>query len=263
MKKRMGTILLSLIIFFSVISVSGSQSKKIDQLSEELLRLRSEVERLNEEVETSKEIHQNELKALSIQKSELESDLQRQRLTQDQLKSKIVKIKTKLKDEGLGKGEQKQVLTNHIQELRAYISSSLPFQKDMRMEALDKIESSIESETMATEVAFNRLWNFIEDEIRLTKESGLFKQKITTKGGDHLANVIRLGMMALFYRLADGQVGMAQKKQGSWVFIELKSGESKEQIETLFTSFKKQIRSGYFEIPNILSAKSISFDGEV
>ena len=254
-ENEMGRLILGLIIVGTSLSLTGfpasaAQSSSIDKLTVELVRLRNEVEALNEEIESSKETQRSELKALSIQKSELEADIQRQRLGNRQVKDKISIIKKQLAGAGLEKDGRKEELLKSIQNIENYISSTMPFKQKKRLSELEKIKSGISSETMTLELGFNRLWNFVEDEFRLSKENGIFRQKILVDGSEYLAQVVRLGMIAMFYKIDGQALGSAVNENGTWAFKPFENRAHKKQVEQLFASFKKQVRTGEFRIPN-------------
>ena len=89
----------------------------------------------------------------------------------------------------------------------------------------------------------------------MTHENGLFQQTVKVNGQETLADVVRLGMVALYFRMSDGQVGYAQKDGGTWSYHVIDKPKDVEQVAMLFDSFKKQVRVGLFELPNALPQK--------
>jgi len=47
------------------------------------------------------------------------------------------------------------------------------------------------------------------------------------------------------------------KAGGNWHYIEVISKEDKTEIASLFDAFKKQIRTGYFTLPNALISSEV------
>ena len=99
--------------------------------------------------------------------------------------------------------------------------------------------------------AFEHKVLFVQDEIRLTKENGLFRQTIHINGSDQLAEVVKLGMMSLYFKTDDGKFGQAIKQDNQWTFLSLNDANSKQALNQLFESMKKQIRVGYFQLPKV------------
>src|SRR5690606_26715334 len=100
----------------------------------------------------------------------------------------------------------------------AYVKSSLPFRRAERLSELNKLDEQYRAGLLSPPRALSRLWGFIEDEFRITRENGLFQQTVTVNGEEHLAEVVRLGMVMLFYKTNDGQVGKAVAQNGTWTF---------------------------------------------
>ena len=68
-----------------------------------------------------------------------------------------------------------------------------------------------------------------------------------------LVDVAKLGTVFLFFQTKDNQGGMAKKlAAGGWKFEIATAADDRERIRNLFDSLKKQIRQGYFELPNPL-----------
>ena len=104
---------------------------------------------------------------------------------------------------------------------------------------------------MSAPRALNRLWNLFEDEFRIARENGVFRQEIVVDGSSQLADVVRLGTMMMYFRTSDGRLGSVQREGTSWSY-ETVSGSAAKQIEALFASFEKQVRTGFFEVPNAI-----------
>lgn len=80
----------------------------------------------------------------------------------------------------------------------------------------------------------------------------MYRQSIELAGEELLADVVRVGMVMLFFKTSDGSVGYAARSDGNWEYRRLEKREDQRLVEALFESQKKQIRIGYFELPNAL-----------
>ena len=105
---------------------------------------------------------------------------------------------------------------------------------------------------MSPQKASSRLWAFVEDELRLTRENGLYRQTITLASDELLVDVARVGMVAMYFKTDDGRYGRTVNNGGAWSYELVQDKESQKQIEGLFDAFKKNIRVGFFELPNAL-----------
>ncbi|WP_374566989.1 DUF3450 family protein, partial [Nitrosomonas sp.] len=69
-----------------------------------------------------------------------------------------------------------------------------------------------------------------------------------------LVDIAKIGTVFMFFQTKDNQSGMAKRSQGGgWIFETVSDSADRERIRNLFDSLKKQIRQGYFELPNPLS----------
>jgi len=136
--------------------------------------------------------------------------------------------------------------------MRGYIKESLPFRRAQRLAELDKLEEQQRSGILTYGKALVRLWSFVEDELRMSRESGSFQQTIELEGEERLVDVLRIGMVMLYFQSSDGSTGYSQKSNGTWAFAKSAGSKQSKQIANLFDSFKKQIRVGLFQVPNAL-----------
>jgi len=58
----------------------------------------------------------------------------------------------------------------------------------------------------------------------------------------------------LFFRTSDGRVGAAYRDGAEWTYRTIGDEQETKLVHTLFESFKKQIRVGYFELPAVVGA---------
>lgn len=226
------------------------------ELSKNLIKLRGEVETLNGALELAREEQRVGLLALNQQKAELEAQLQRQDLATREARERLAKHDADTASAGVAADTLKPVLLAAIESLRAYLTTSLPFKTDERLSALDEIKLQIETGALAPHRAANRLWAFIEDEFRITRETGLYKQTVAIGTEKVLADVAKVGSVMLFYKAQDGRVGYARREAAGWRFVPIQDGADRDRVLVLFDSLGKQIRQGYFELPAALTAKA-------
>jgi hypothetical protein len=239
---------LLLLPLFAPAQTSGDDS--LEALAEELVRIRGEVESLNAELNRKQEQHRNEMSSLAAQKGELEATLRREQLRVDQLEEDLARNRERAEQAGIAGESLVPVAEDAISSLRGHIESSLPFKPQERLAALEEIKTQLDTGALAPPRAINRLWSFYEDEMRLTRENGLYSQVITLEGEQVLADVARLGTVAMYFKTRDGDYGQAERSGGAWRFTELDDRAGIQRIENLFESLRKQIRTGYFELPN-------------
>lgn len=228
----------------------GADSNHLEALAEELVRIRGEVESLNADLNRKQEQHRNEMSSLAAQKGDLEATLRREQLRVDQLQEDLERNRERAEQAGIAGESLVPVAEDAIASLRSHIETSLPFKPQERLAALDEIQTRLETGALAPPRAINRLWGFYEDELRLTRENGLYSQVITLNGEQVLADVARLGTVAMYFKTRDGEVGQARRSGDDWQFARLDDRASVQRIDALFESLQKQIRTGFFEVPN-------------
>lgn len=222
-------------------------------LAESLIKLRAEVEQLNNDVELTRQESRTQMAALSAQKAELSAAVGRSELNVRKLREDLAKCEAEAGNAGVAGETLKPVLLAALDGLRQHIAGGIPFKQTERLAELDELKRQLEAGTLAPPRAANRLWAFFEDEFRITRENGIYSQTIALDGKDVLADVAKVGSMMLFFRLADGRVGAARNSGDAWRFEVLTDPADSKRVLAYFDALGKQIRQGWFELPNALA----------
>ena len=251
MLRRIGLVSSLVGTMFLGTGVAHGQSAEV--LATKLAELRSEVEELSEDLTTVKTDARNEVQALARQKSDLEVELDREQVRLQKLRSSLSTKHEKIAATSSDGQDLAPLFEAALASMRGHVQGSLPFRREERLAELDKIEEQRRTGVLTYPRALVRLWGFIEDEFRMTRENASFRQTITLDGEEKLAEVVRLGMTMLFFQTSDGQLGHTRKSGEDWAFVVAAEADEKG-IRDLFDSFKKQIRVGFFRVPNALPA---------
>ncbi len=249
-RTRVALLVAGLSIAFA--STAVAQDGNLSKFAEQLAELRSEVEALSSDVESAKDEQRARLRSLQTQKTDLDMQLQREERRIKQLESKMAEQKEEVAKESQVVDALKPALLESIGTLRGTIQSGLPFKKSERLAELDKLEGQVQGGVISPQNGANRLWQLTEDEFRLSRENGIYRQTIKLDGEEMLVDVARIGMVAMYFRTDDERYGLVQKVGGDWKYVEVTGEQDREQVQRLFDDFKKQIRVGYFELPNAL-----------
>jgi len=241
--------------FIAALVLSGSAGvalaqDSLDALAEELVALRGEVESLNSELNSIQEQHRAEMNSLAAQKGDLEATVRREQLRIRELEQDLEDNRARAREAGAAGEALLPVAMRVIERIEAHIEASFPFKRSERLEALAEIRSQTESGALDPPRAINRLWRFYEDELRLTRDNGLYSQIIPLGSDRVLADIAKIGAVALYFQTRDGRSGWVTRAGGDWQFTLAESSQDRQQINELFDSLKKQIRTGYFELPN-------------
>ena len=218
-------------------------------LSTKVIELRKEVELLNDEYKTEREKVLNELKSLSIQKAELASNIRNEEIRKKQLIEKIDKLKKDIGQSSIESKELEPVIEKTLAELEAWVEGSLPFKQSERLATIKTLKDRIAKKEVSIIKAANQLFALIEDEKRLGRETSLHRQTIPVNGKMQLAEVVKVGMLLMYFKTEKGDVGLVTKGSQGWVYSPFVSEAKQTQTIAFFESLKKQIRQGYFELP--------------
>lgn len=249
-------IVLTLGLFISIGTVQAAVSdQEVMNLADKLVELRGQVEALSNQLEQKKSEQREQFRSLSAQKAELEVQLSKEELRLKQIQQTIDTLTEKIENEQISKDYLKPLVFEQANILKNYINTVLPFKKADRLAEVDRIEQQLTNDEMMPEQALAQLWAMLEDEFRLTGESGLYKQAILLKGEEMIADVARLGMIVMFFQTNDGRVGKVVHDGSDWKYELITDQVSSEQVLYLFDSLKKRIREGFYELPNTLLVK--------
>jgi hypothetical protein len=222
----------------------------MENLAKTLISMRGEVEELQSQLDMEKQSHKTRMDALSSQMADLSVENQRQTVAMEKLQQALVKYEQATAEAKSGEESLVPVVLAALGDLTQSVQGGLPFKIEERLSELSNLRAQVEARVLEPKKAANRIWAFIEDEIRLTRENGVYSQTIDLDGEKRLVDVAKLGTVFLYFQSSDNRFGQAVKQSGEWRFAELKGPKEKERISVLFDSLKQQIRQGYFELPN-------------
>ncbi len=224
----------------------------VSNLSEKLIELRGEVEELSAELNLAREEHKQRMATLVAQRSELEGRIKRARASRDKLQKELDRKLDLARNAGANDELLKPVLLQALEKARKRVLFGLPFKIDERLEALQDIRDQLNKGVMSPSRAATRLWAFYEDEIRLTRENGIYRQPVDIEGEIILADIARLGMVMLYFVTTDDRYGVVLNRNNDWEYQVVEEADGTKHIADLFDSLRKQVRSGYFELPSPL-----------
>ena len=220
-----------------------------------LTKVRGEVEELQVQLDLAKENHRNQMTALASQLTDLGVEERRQKITLEKQQQSLEKLQQELAKNSAASDGIKPVVLDLISQYRVYVADGFPFKVADRLSDIDKLTNQVNNNLLDAKKAVNRLWAFIEDDIRLSKENGIYQQTIALNDEQVLADIAKLGTALMYFQTGDKRVGLAsQQGVGDWQYLEATDNVEIEQINLLFDSLKKQIRQGYFELPNPLKS---------
>ena len=243
------TIWLTVLLFTPIVAASN-----LENLAQSLAKVRGDVEELQVQLDIDKEKHSSQMSALSSQLADLSVEERRQKISIEKLQHSIEKIAESSQQAALSGETLKPVLLKTLAIYKRYVQKGFPFKVADRVKAINDLENNLTNGLIDPNRAVNQLWSLFEDEIRLSKENGIYQQTIVLNGEKILADIAKIGTVFLYFQTKENKTGMAKKypDDSNWKFVAIDSANDSERISKLFDSLKKQIRQGYFELPNPL-----------
>ena len=217
----------------------------IDKLAEELMSLRSEIETLHNELDLSKETYKSQVQSLNVAKADLTATNQREELKIKQLREQLAEGRTTLKEKFSGNTDLQGFVSQSATDLKTYIETSMPFKKDERLKEIDELVTKVEASQMSPYKAANKIWSFVEDELRLQKDIGIYKQVIQVAGEDQLCEVAKIGMLTYYFKTPGDQYGMVKKNGEQWDVVLLSETSEQAQIDELLLYLRNKSESAY------------------
>ena len=215
----------------------------------ELARLRAGIEQMEGTLRREREAVRRELSALAVQEEELRLLVERERFRAGQLATALAVREESLADRRESVEALRGAIEAALTQVESAVATSLPFRLQDRLAAIHTLRDDVQREAMEFEAAVSRLWQIVEDEIRLGETSGLYQQTIEIGGSQELVEVVRLGMVALYYRADGGRYGHAVLSDDGFRFEPLPERSRWEPVRRLFEAMARQHREGRFDLP--------------
>lgn len=233
------------------VAVFAADDETLENLSNKLIALRGEVEELNSEINLRKAEHKQAMSYLWSQKNDTQAQLDSTNKLIERLKADLEKKIEENREKGETSEALKPVFMAQVDVVEAYIRQSIPFKQQERLADLQDVKTQVAQDLISTQRGFNKLWAMLEDEIRLTRETGLYQQAIQVEGQDskQLVDIVRLGMMNIYFETPEGEFGQLTRQGQNWAFVIESDREASKQIAEVFDSLNKQVRTGLFTLP--------------
>jgi len=252
MTRPVPTLAIAVLLTAGLFCAPEGRAQSDDTLAERLITLRGQVDELQGELDVRREEHKNRMAYLTAQLSELEASRDRERLRVTQLEEDLAEMQAEIAEAGVSSENLTPFLKNQIAALREQVRTGFPFKVRERLAELEELETQLDNGVVSAQRGVNRLWAFIEDEFRISRENAIYSQSIALEGDNVLVDVAKIGSVMMYFRTRDLQYGRAVQTPQGWRFERLDSAKDQELVARLFDSLRKQIRQGYFELPEAL-----------
>ncbi|MBD3798059.1 MAG: DUF3450 family protein [Campylobacterales bacterium] len=242
-------------MFLSIIASGTLLSPMLmaqDEMIKSIMELRSDVESLYTQIDDNKEAYRAQMKSYALQISDNEAQINRQETSLKLTQQNIEKAEKKLEVMGSATVDLKPVVNDALAALEKEIKAGIPFKVEERVSALHQIKSDLDNNNITQEKALALTWASYDDALRLTKEIGQFKQEITLEGKPTMAKIAKIGSVMMFFATPDDRVGYVKQNGDKYSYVVASDSTEREEIVDLFDALQKQIRTGYFTLPNAL-----------
>ena len=249
-RRRRGVLPIIAVLGIGVAAVVSAQSEQLQNLAERISERRAELESLSDELDQVKTEYSEQVRSLATQTADVEALVNREELQLQELEDEIADVRQRIERASEGSIDVAPVVDKLEQSLREHVETGIPFQRTQRLNALDTIARLREEGTLGDQRALTRLWNLVDSEFRLLSDSGLYRQPISLGGEEKLAEVARLGMVLMYFRTLTGDVGYVEETGDGYTYTVANDRRSQEQIEALFNELRRNVRQGFFSLPN-------------
>ncbi len=214
--------------------VATNQSVAATALAEQVSTARAEVNSLAEQLENKRRETRDDLSGLRNERSELQRQIRLEQIRRDTLE--------RLRNERIRRvGDQEgrilallEPIQRSIAATKLYVGSALPFKRRERMRRLEQIEKEIAVTTPDAARALTQVWRFIEEEEALASEIALAQQAIELDGKQFLADVLRIGMALMYFRLPNQELGWVRQSGKEWRFERIQDPLAQKTVARLF-----------------------------
>lgn len=244
-------VLLSVVVSATLFSPSVF-AKNNEDIIKSIMKLRGDVESLYTNIDENKDNYKSQMKSLAMQSADSEAQINRQVTSIKLANNELKKIEEKIALKSSETTDLMPLLNASMNLLEKSIKSGFPFKIEERIAVLNKIRTQLKEKTISQEKALALVWASYDDNLRITKEIGLFKQEIDIDGRKVLSQVAKIGSVMMFFSTPDDKVGYLTKEGSRYNYKVVTNPEYIKKIVNLFDALQKQIRTGYFTVPNAL-----------
>ena len=244
-------------VAFGTLCSSSLYAQSNENMVKSIMTLRGDVESLYTKIDENKDAYKSQMKSYALQISDNEAQINRQETSLKLTAQNLEKVEAQLKAIVISSKDIKPMIYEDLLSFYTEIKEGLPFKLEDRLAALVKIKTDLKKGDITQEKALALTWASYDDALRLTKEIGLFKQEITLNDEATLAKIAKIGSVMMFFATFDDKVGYVKQEGDTYQYVTVTDETQRTQIVKLFDALQKQIRTGYFTLPNALLLRGV------
>lgn len=229
----------------------------LDTLAEQVSRLRGEIEALDAKLQEQRESRRAQLRTLSTRRGAVELELQREELRARQLAERAARAEERARTSEARREHLARATLTAIGLLRPTLDVGVPFQTEQRRSAFEALLRALEARGVDPSAAIAQAWEWIDGELDLRRKSELSQQAVTLDGQVVLADVARIGLIALYFRTPDGRYGLARRHGDEWRWEVLAAPEDGQRLAALFSALEGGETRGLFVLPGAVTQEML------
>lgn len=218
-------------------------------LIKNLTQNRAEVETLSKETDSIQREKQAELDQWVTRKTDLDTQVQREKLRELQLAEKIKRVESRVRTQGKSDPQAQKKILSWLDNTQKWVEGSIPFQQDQRLQSLKNLRERTNKGRESMEFILADLWTFMESEVKLSQTNEFTIMDIIVDGKTQKAEVARLGMQSLYAVTPDGKILQAKSTNSNWTWMPVHSSAEETSIQLLVKNLKSKNYSGYYFLP--------------
>ncbi len=246
------------VLALGVIGSTSLYAQSNENIVKSIMKLRSDVESLYTKIDENKDAYKAQMKSYTLQISDNEAQINRQETALKLTEQNLAKVESELQTLRNNSQNIKPTIYKALDALELEIQRGIPFKLEERIAVLHKIKTDLKDASITQEKALALTWASYDDALRLTKEIGQFKQEITLNGEAKIAKIAKIGSVMMFFATPNDEVGYVKQKGNTYTYVLAENDVHKAQILKLFDALQKQIRTGFFTLPNALLLRGVN-----
>jgi hypothetical protein len=245
------------IVFLNLLAVQAFASSW-ESLVERLTKTRAELESLSQEVDSVQKEKQSNLDQLLMRKSDLDTQVEREKLRRLQLTEKLKRLEGRVKISSQTDPKAQEKLQTWITNLEGSVQKNIPFETEQRLQTLTRLKERVLKNHEPMEFILADLWNFVESEFKLAQTNEYKIITLDLDGNKKKCEVARLGLMSMFVVTPDGKIRRALKKETEWQWQEIHPVAQQNSILALVKNLKNKTNVEIYQLPIQLDSQFAS-----
>jgi hypothetical protein len=192
--------------------MTAAEPTELERLAADVARARADVDTLSSEVDAARAEAKEEQLAAARRRAALEGDLETARMKRVELERRVAALEDRLRRDGAAKAASAAPVRAAVARLHAGVAKGVPFRLRERIAILDDIERTLASDDTAR--AIEMVTAFLDSELELARTIARVRMPVNIDDKPVMAEVARIGRVALIFRTRDGVAGAAA--HGAW-----------------------------------------------